>query len=170
MMNTNPKKLLFVLVSFFAISISIAMADSDEASSTHSIASSIPSSRPAVHIVYTETPPDEDPKHFHIRTLASALGSEEAAKDALVYSYKTAVSGFSAKLTPDQVSRVSREKEEEKDKSLVDELYGLPGLSSNNALEIFLMLFDDVQKTDCFLSFHMNKKYEYCMDLLGRRS
>ncbi|KAE8652245.1 subtilisin-like protease SBT3.6 isoform X2 [Cucumis sativus] len=109
MMNTNPKKLLFVLVSFFAISISIAMADSDEASSTHSIASSIPSSRPAVHIVYTETPPDEDPKHFHIRTLASALGSEEAAKDALVYSYKTAVSGFSAKLTPDQVSRVSQQ-------------------------------------------------------------
>lgn len=65
---------------------------------------------------------------------------------------------------------ITGEKEEEKDKSLVDELYGLPGLSSNNALEIFLMLFDDVQKTDCFLSLHMNKKYEYCMDLLGRRS
>ncbi|KAA0037007.1 subtilisin-like protease SBT3.5 isoform X1 [Cucumis melo var. makuwa] len=189
------------------------MADSVEASSTHSIASSMPSSPPAVHIVYTETPPDENPKDFHIRTLASALGSEEAAKDALVYSYKTAVGGFSAKLTPDQVSRVSRvkkrrkspidnwwltncvrcrvesmivlpgryeypleegrgssEKEEEKAKWLVDELYGLPGLSSVDALEIFLMLFDNVQKTDCFLSLHMNKKYEYCMDLLGRRS
>ena len=74
MNSTNPNKLLFVLVSFFAVSISTAMADSVEASSTHSIASSMPSSPPAVHIVYTETPPDENPKDFHIRTLASALG------------------------------------------------------------------------------------------------
>ncbi|KAG7015906.1 Subtilisin-like protease SBT3.6, partial [Cucurbita argyrosperma subsp. argyrosperma] len=103
------RALLFLVVSFFTISISSAMAETDETSSTVSIASSAPSSRPAVHIVYTESPRDEDPKDFHIRTLASALGSQEAAKDALIYSYKTAVSGFSAKLTPDQVSRVSQQ-------------------------------------------------------------
>lgn len=33
--------------------------------------------------------------------------SEEAAKDALIYSYKEAASGFSAKLTPEQVTEIS---------------------------------------------------------------
>ncbi|KAF9603560.1 hypothetical protein IFM89_037059 [Coptis chinensis] len=60
-----------------------------------------------VHIVYCAKPEGEESEAYHIRTLASVLGSEEAAKDAIIYSYKAAASGFSAKLTPEQVSQIS---------------------------------------------------------------
>ncbi|KAK9109927.1 hypothetical protein Sjap_017987 [Stephania japonica] len=46
-----------------------------------------------VHIVYTEKPEGEEPEAYHVRTLATVLGSEEAAKEAIIYSYKTAASG-----------------------------------------------------------------------------
>jgi hypothetical protein len=37
------------------------------------------------------------------------LGSEEKAKDAVLYHYKHAASGFSAKLTPEQVEDLKSE-------------------------------------------------------------
>ena len=63
----------------------------------------------AVHIVYVDRPEDADPEEFHIRTLAPVLGSEEKARGAVLYHYKHAASGFSAKLTTEQVEDLKSE-------------------------------------------------------------
>ncbi|KAI8004873.1 Subtilisin-like protease SBT3.4 [Camellia lanceoleosa] len=74
--------------------------------------SSITADKTSVYIIYTEKPlhdHDQDPERSHIRTLSTVLGSEDAARKALVYIYKHAASGFSAKLTPDQASQISKQ-------------------------------------------------------------
>ncbi|XP_072998480.1 subtilisin-like protease SBT3.3 isoform X3 [Typha latifolia] len=65
-----------------------------------------------VQIVYVDRPEGEDPEEFHIRVLASVLGSEAAAKEAVIYHYKHVASGFSAKITPKQAEELSIEKSE----------------------------------------------------------
>ncbi|KAI3689043.1 hypothetical protein L2E82_46991 [Cichorium intybus] len=85
----------------FIISISSSMAETDSSVSAPLEA--------AVHIVYTERPQHEELEIYHLRTLSSVLGSEEAAKGALLYTYKHAACGFSAKLTPEQVEEISKQ-------------------------------------------------------------
>ncbi|KAK7851370.1 subtilisin-like protease sbt3.3 [Quercus suber] len=95
--------LLLLLISITTMAERVPEKKPDQSSSS----STSSESESAVHIVYVERPQDMEPEAFHIQTLASVLGSEEAAKEALIYSYKTAASGFSAKLTPQQVSLIS---------------------------------------------------------------
>ncbi|XP_019175961.1 PREDICTED: subtilisin-like protease SBT3.12 [Ipomoea nil] len=85
-----------LLLSFLFVA---AMADSQPQSTSDA----------KVYIVYTHKP-DEGVEHedFHLKTLASVVGSEDAAKEAILYTYKHAASGFSAKLTPAQVDELSK--------------------------------------------------------------
>lgn len=64
---------LFLLILVLVPLICIAMSDS-AAKPLDSNANTSSSSAPAVHIVYTEKPQDEEPEAYHIRTLSAVLG------------------------------------------------------------------------------------------------
>ncbi|GER30773.1 peptidase [Striga asiatica] len=75
-----------------------------------SMADNLSSSKAEVHIVYTERVSEgQEPEAYHIKTLASVVGSEDAAKRALLYIYEHAASGFSATLTAEQVDEISKQ-------------------------------------------------------------
>ncbi|KAG5245489.1 subtilisin protease [Salix suchowensis] len=94
-LSSSPLILLLGLIFVIRMAKSVpSMADSSSAAS--------------VQIVYTKRPQHEEPEAYHIRTLASVVGSEDAAKEALLYSYNTVASGFSPKLTPQQAEQISK--------------------------------------------------------------
>ncbi|KAJ8460962.1 hypothetical protein OPV22_033888 [Ensete ventricosum] len=93
-----------LLVLFYTISILSPMAEA-----ATKLQEAPQEEEAAVNIVFVEKPEGEEPEAFHIRTLVAVLGSEEAAKDSLIYHYKHAASGFSAKLTPSQVEELSKQ-------------------------------------------------------------
>uniref|UniRef100_A0ACD5U2D8 Uncharacterized protein n=1 Tax=Avena sativa TaxID=4498 RepID=A0ACD5U2D8_AVESA len=101
--NPSLLILLFLLVAATASPlVQIAMAAEPEQQAPAA-------QEAAVHIVYVDRPEGADAEEFHIRTLAPVCGSEEKAKDAVLYHYKHAASGFSAKLTAEQVEDLKKQ-------------------------------------------------------------
>ncbi|KAL6504927.1 hypothetical protein OROHE_023685 [Orobanche hederae] len=91
-----------LLPSIFFVTIAAAAAGSHPPTSPNAKQAYI------VYISDQSLPKGQKPEDYYIRTLIPILGSETAAKDALLYSY-TIVSGFVAKLTPHQASRLQIE-------------------------------------------------------------
>ncbi|KAH9624848.1 hypothetical protein KSS87_000429 [Heliosperma pusillum] len=107
-MQKNQSTNFIILIIFVTLSISpilksIAVKSSKMAENPQQSSSS-------VYIVYTEKPVDGvEPESHHLTTLSSVLGGEDAAKESLIYVYKNAATGFSAKLTPEQVSELEKQ-------------------------------------------------------------
>ncbi|KAG0498452.1 hypothetical protein HPP92_003143 [Vanilla planifolia] len=97
---------LFGIVFLLISSIPSLMAE--EASMSTAESTPVSAEAATVHVVYVDRPEGEEPEAFHIRTLSSVFGSEDAAREALIYHYKHSASGFSAKLTPRQVTELSQ--------------------------------------------------------------
>ncbi|XP_009764495.1 subtilisin-like protease SBT3.15 [Nicotiana tabacum] len=63
---------------------------------------SFPEEDKKIYIVFTENSDYE-------KILATVLGSEEAAKQAIIYTYNNELKGFAASLTPEQASRLEEQ-------------------------------------------------------------
>ncbi|KAJ6803320.1 subtilisin-like protease SBT3.17 [Iris pallida] len=107
-MEKFPSALLSV-VAFFLLLVSISIPSSSAALMAEQSSTPAAEEPKSVHIVYVDRPVSEEPEAFHIRTLASVVGSEDAAKDAVIYHYTHAASGFSAKLTAKQVEELAKQ-------------------------------------------------------------
>uniref|UniRef100_J3M7H7 Inhibitor I9 domain-containing protein n=2 Tax=Oryza brachyantha TaxID=4533 RepID=J3M7H7_ORYBR len=108
MKTKSPRSLPILLALLFLAAAAAAAAQIAMAAEPEQAAPAAAQEETAVHIVYVDRPADADPEEFHIRTLAAVLGSEKA-KDAVLYHYKHAASGFSAKLTPKQVEELKKQ-------------------------------------------------------------
>ncbi|CAL4900935.1 unnamed protein product [Urochloa decumbens] len=101
----QPRSPLLILLFLTAATAAAAMAAEPEQNAPPAAAAQ----EAAVHIVYVDRPEGADAEEFHLRTLAPVLGSEQKAKDSVLYHYKQAASGFSAKLTPQQVEELKKQ-------------------------------------------------------------
>ncbi|KAF0912376.1 hypothetical protein E2562_014030 [Oryza meyeriana var. granulata] len=64
----------------------------------------------ANYLVFVDPPPSGVVcTTYQLGILATALGSEEKAKEAIIYNYKNVVSGFSARLTPSELEAVKKQ-------------------------------------------------------------
>ncbi|XP_072971009.1 subtilisin-like protease SBT3.9 [Typha angustifolia] len=99
-MKTSRNK---IIIPFFFFSLLIFLS-----SFSTLITAKVPPNA-AIYIVYVVTPENEQPTAFHLKILVAIFGSEEAAKEALVYSYTHSANAFAAWLTPEQVLEILKQ-------------------------------------------------------------
>ncbi|PKU84355.1 hypothetical protein MA16_Dca002868 [Dendrobium catenatum] len=104
-MEKSRALFLFFFLLFLALPFPAASVEKElkEAAPARGLGNS----NTAVYIVTFNPVEGLDKESLHIETLSSILGSAEAAKKALIYSYKYAVHGFAARLTPEQAAELA---------------------------------------------------------------
>ena len=75
-----------ILVLLFSISLNLFLSSAVMSDQSASIPVVSNFASPAVHIVYTERPHNEEPEAYHIRTLASVLGRSVFTSASCLYS------------------------------------------------------------------------------------
>ncbi|CAN6223125.1 unnamed protein product [Urochloa humidicola] len=102
MTTTRPRAAAAAFLLVLLASAAVSLATATAAGRDHGQPTS-------VYMVMVRPPGQGvDCEAYQMHILATALGSEARAKAALVYSYKTVVSGFAAKLTPAQLAAVQK--------------------------------------------------------------
>ncbi|XP_031400281.1 subtilisin-like protease SBT3.6 isoform X2 [Punica granatum] len=93
------KRLLFLIVTFMLLQ------------DNHHFSVVVVEATKHVHIVYMGEKKHDDPKitkEIHHELLSNVLGSKEAARGSMVYSYKHGFSGFAARLTQSEAEEISK--------------------------------------------------------------
>ncbi|PKA57365.1 hypothetical protein AXF42_Ash013552 [Apostasia shenzhenica] len=104
-----------LFLSFFVIFLTsllpaaAAMNGEKYTSSAAAVARGGRGSKTSVYLVVLKPAKGVDTESLHVETLSAVLGSEAAAKGALIYSYKHSALGFSARLTPKQAAELAKQ-------------------------------------------------------------
>ncbi|XP_020595073.1 subtilisin-like protease Glyma18g48580 [Phalaenopsis equestris] len=97
-----------LLLSFLFLASPLLSVSGERELTAAAPARGVLNSKAAVYIVTLNPVDGLDEESLHVETLSSILGSAEAAKKALIYSYKHVVHGFAARLIPEQAAELTK--------------------------------------------------------------
>ncbi|KAJ3707693.1 hypothetical protein LUZ61_011398 [Rhynchospora tenuis] len=104
----NIQSTPIVLLLFLSLMLAL-MAEARNAIAPGCEMEKVKKEKATVYMVDIIRPKGVNYKKADIRVLVPVLGSEKAAKKAIIYHYKLSMSGFAAKLTPSQVKHLKKQ-------------------------------------------------------------